>query len=102
MRPLAPPSTGQAAISKDDLVYLDEEHVGRNGQGGMVAAVRVPEKSWREATPSGSRRLAPERIQRYPRGGAKANDTQLYFDWLNKDANGSHSMQAGGSDIECP
>ena len=67
-------------ITPDDLVFLDDKYMALEDQKGRVAAVRIPNGTWRAKSDRSASLLAPGRIASYL-GGAAPQDKnrQLWF-----------------------
>lgn len=76
-------------VSVDDLVYLEEEQVARNGSRGRVAALYVPRGSWRARSAADKARLAAGRILAYLGKGKVSEQEQRWFEWAKQET-GAH------------
>lgn len=66
-------------IAPDELLYMEEETVSREGARGRVAATSVPAGSWRAERVKA--RLAPGRVLSYLGKAADPESQQLWFDF---------------------
>ena len=70
-------------VTVDDLVYMDEEQVIRDGAAGRVARVTVPHESWRTHM-NHAAQLAPGHIRAYLGDAAPSQNRQLWLDYCKE------------------
>jgi predicted ATPase len=66
-------------VDPNDLVYLSEQSIVRQGSVGRVAVLQLPKETWRAAAQQSTPRLAPGQIRPY----LKDESRQLWFDFLD-------------------
>jgi predicted ATPase len=66
-------------IDKSDLVFLDDQYILRDMQKGRVAAVRIPDGTWRAQADKQTPRLAPGNIASYLGTAAPRESRQLWL-----------------------
>ena len=73
------PEVFQNVDPATELVFLEEEHVVRNGARGRSAGIRCPQGSWRGKIETYPQSLAPGRIRDYLGGAAPQQQRQQWF-----------------------